>query len=270
METVSCPLCNCNLASTPVRTSGDIVKCANCDVVYLRTRPTVEELEKHYQSYATTPGSHMALPKTIQEIRTTGLRRNNIMSDILAFTGADRGRFLDIGSGWGAFLLNAREHGFTVNGVEICREMADFATNMLGIPTFKTQVEKCQIFEPDTFQVVSLLHTLEHLPYTEAVLSFLNSRIRAGGLLCGIVPNFDSWASVTHKEHWDWLDPVVHYVHFTPKTLQKALWNFGFNVQKIYTATGDYNVALLPHEGIRKQIEAQMHGEEIRFFAQKI
>jgi hypothetical protein len=62
----------------------------------------------------------------------------------------------------------------------------------------------------------------------------------------------------------------VHYIHFTPTTLRKALWDFGFNVVKMYTAAGDYKASLLPHPGILKKIEEQMHGEELRFFAVKI
>jgi tRNA1(Val) A37 N6-methylase TrmN6 len=49
------------------------------------------------------------------------------MSDIIAFTGPERRHLLDVGSGYGAFLLNARDHGFQVNGVEVGKPMAEFA-----------------------------------------------------------------------------------------------------------------------------------------------
>ena len=268
MEVVACPVCK-EKQATQVRTSGDIVKCSGCDLVYLRTRPIVAELEKHYQAYASTPGSHMALPKTIEQIKTTPLRRNNIMSDILAFTGNTRRGFMDIGSGWGAFLLNAREHGFAVAGVEICKEMADFAMNVLGIWTVSKQLEE-GVYGLETVQVMSLLHSLEHLPNQSTALGYIHKLLEPGGIICGIVPNFDSWASNNHREKWDWLDPVVHYVHFTPTTLQKTLWQFGFHTLKMYTATEDYNRNVLPVAASLQRIEEEGHGEEIRFFAQKL
>lgn len=268
-EKVPCPLCKSEEAET-VRKNKDIVKCLKCELVYLRTRPTVPELEAHYQKYASNPGSHMALPKTFDEVRYTGLRRPDIMKDILAIAGDQRGEMLDIGSGWGAFLVNAREKGFNVTGVEICRQMADFAWNMLGVATRTVQLEDLYPVA-DFLQVVTLLHSLEHLPHLSSALDWIHCALKVGGLICGIVPNFDSWASNAMRESWPWLDPDMHYVYWTQSTLQKALWDHGFNIVKIYTATGDFDRRLLPvYPAQLLKLEQEMKGEELRFFAVKM
>lgn len=267
-EKVPCPLCNSEKAET-VRTIKDIVQC-ECGMVYLRTRPSVKELEVHYQRYASNPGSHMALPKTFDEVRYTGLRRPDVMRDILHYCGEERGRLLDIGSGWGAFLLGAREVGFTVQGVEICREMAEFAWNKLGIVTWDQQIEKLRL-GPGSLQVVTLLHSLEHLPHLSDALQWMHKALKMGGLICGIVPNFDSWASNAMRDKWPWLDPEMHYSHMTQSTLQKALWQFGFNVVEINTVTGDFDRRLLPHFPPQlAELEKNGKGEEIHWVAVKM
>lgn len=280
---VNCPMCGADDA-VPVRTRADICKCCQCDLVYLRTRPTVAELTAQYATYASNVGSHMALPQRFDQLKTTGLRRDFLMADILAFTGSRRRRFLDIGSGWGAFLFNAREHGFQPNGIEICAEMADFATNYLGIPTEKKQPEDTD-WSQGTFQVVSALHSLEHLPNQASALTYIHRILEpSGGLFCGIVPNYGSFCSESQRDTWEWLDPVMHVVQFTVETLTKHLWGHGFNVLKIYTDTGDFNRQIIINELRKKEpgisdakaavriseLNKAMKGEEIRFFSHVI
>lgn len=212
----------------------------------------------------------MALPKTFDEVRYTGLRRPDVMKDILAQVGDNRGRLLDIGSGWGAFLVHARENGFHVDGVEICKEMADFAYRMLGITTWQQQLETLNLSEGGT-SVVTLLHSLEHLPHLDDALSRINYWLAVGGVIAGIVPNFDSWGSNAMLEKWPWLDPEMHYQHFTTTTLQKALWDHGLNTMKIYTVTGDFDRRLLPQFPPQlAKLEESMKGEELHFLAVKM
>lgn len=267
LEKTSCPLCKADDA-VPVRTRADIVKCCQCDLVYLRTRSAQSELEAQYQTYHTNPGTHMRLPDSLRELRSTGLRREDMMSEILAFTGPERGVLMDIGSGYGAFLLNARDKGFAVFGCEVCSGMADYATKNLGIVTV-THL-KDQPFTDGAFQVVTMFHSLEHMPDQSEMLGWIHRMLSPGGFFCGIVPNFNSYASNNQRDAWEWLDPVMHVVQYTPATLQKALWQFGFATLKMYTTTGDFDRKLLPTGAQLAKIERDGNGEEIHWVAQKL
>jgi 2-polyprenyl-3-methyl-5-hydroxy-6-metoxy-1,4-benzoquinol methylase len=281
-ERVKCPLCGSEKC-LPERVAADICKCDRCSAVYLRTRPTVAELEKFYQNYASNPGSHMKLPTEIDHLRTSPLRRDAFLNEVTAHTGAERRRLLDIGSGWGAFLFNAREKGFEVRGIEICKQMADFANMVLGIQTYITQLEGI-VFAPEHLQVVTMLHSFEHLPNQRFALNFIHRVLEPSGLLFGIMPNFASFCSKAMRDAWPWLDPNFHYAHLTPDVLAKLLWSCGFNTLKMWTATGDFDRAILQRQLKIKlprmqdsevtrtieQLEKNNEGEELRWVARKI
>lgn len=279
-EHVDCPACGGQEASR-VRNSADIVQCSQCGLTYLRTRLTREAMHKLYQSYA-HERSHMALPKSLNEAEQSPLNRDYFLNEIVQFT-PQEGEFLDVGCGWGAFLLKARAKGFRPRGIELTGACIEYANKELGIPVVDVQLENAEI-TTGSLKVVTMNHVLEHLPGLRNSLKKTFDSLEPGGMFCGVVPNFASFCSETLKEKWYWLDPNYHYQHFTPATLAKILANAGFIVEKIYTTTGDYGP-----DAVRKacqeqnpkmaddsffatelaRYESDGRGEEIRFFARK-
>ena len=278
-----CPLCSADAAQAPqFRDKTDIVQCQGCSLVYLRTHPDEETTMLYYQQYA-DDHSHMRLPKNFDDIRSSGLRRDYFMSEMLDYA-KPPGNLLDIGCGWGAFLANAREKGFTPYGVDVCHKAANFASTVLGIPTVCDQLDNCQFTEA-MFDVAVVIHTLEHLMSPSAALNQLHKILKPGGLLCGIMPNIGGFCSVTMKERWQWLDENTHYVHFTPDSLKATLEKHGFEVVKVYTHTGDYDEPELrrlleeregrtlagdDYTAVLQKLWEDGQGEEIRYFAKAI
>lgn len=278
-----CPLCAADSAKAELfRTETDIVKCQECSLVYLRTRPDEEQTMLYYQQYA-NDASHMRLPKNVDEIRASGLRREYFMQELLQYA-KPPGNMLDIGCGWGAFLANAREKGFSPYGTDICHKAANFSATVLGIPTSCDDLEDC-VFNNGMFDIVVIIHTYEHLITPVVALKRIHTLLKPGGIFCGIVPNIDSFCSLTLKERWSWLDPNTHYIHFSPTTLKRTLEANGFELLHLHTHTGDYDLAALKqlldekeghvlsedelNEQLR-QLWAAGRGEEIRFFVKAI
>jgi 2-polyprenyl-3-methyl-5-hydroxy-6-metoxy-1,4-benzoquinol methylase/glycosyltransferase involved in cell wall biosynthesis len=277
-EDITCPYCNSSEADL-YRRSADIVKCRNCDTVYLRHRFKKEIMYQIYQSYA-DKGSHMALPDTNEEIKKSGLRREYWLKEILEFT-KPNGFLLDIGCGWGAFLDNARDNGFTPQGIEMTKKCVNYANNKLKIKVTNDQFEDTP-FQENSINVVTMNHVFEHLPSPLAALKKIHTILVDDGLFCGIVPNIESFVSKNLTENWFWLDPNYHYVHYSPSTLKKHFENNGFLIERIYTTSGDYGKQNVLNE-IKKncnvqdeaeimldQIENDLMGEEIRFIARKV
>ncbi len=280
LERISCPYCGSRDA-VAFRRGADIVRCAGCDIVYLRTRQKTEILEQIYQTYA-DDGSHMALPKNRAQADASELKRDYFLKEILVFT-QPVGRLLDVGCGWGAFLLNARNHGFEPLGLELTRKAVCYANDELGIPVVNTQFLDTP-YDPKSLQVVTMNHVLEHLPQPREAVAKVFRTLKPGGLFCGIVPNVDSFCSVIQREQWFWLDPNYHYVHYSPATLRRHLEAAGFKIERIYTAKGDYcpdrlhaaacsvspelSDAVAFDSWLQKN-DAEGHGEEIRFFARR-
>ncbi|MBP8696457.1 MAG: glycosyltransferase [Syntrophobacterales bacterium] len=278
-EVICCPFCG-HVEAERYRTSADIVRCLSCSTVYLRTRLNKDAMRRVYQSYADGP-SHMALPANDEAINKSGLRRNYFLNELLEFT-TPVGKLLDVGCGWGAFLDNARDRGFEVQGIEVTRKCVAFANERLGIPVTDEPFEDVP-FESGSLSVVTMLHVLEHLPEPSRAIENAYRSLKPGGIFCGIVPNIESLCSQELGERWYWLDPQYHYVHYSPSTLKRHLESAGFTVERLYTATGDYGrenvLQVIQHkqgvaeagrlEAFIEQIERDGLGEEIRFFARK-
>ena len=279
LEMVACPFCGSKEAEK-YRHAADIVKCRSCGTVYLRTRLTREALDALYQSYA-AEGSHMALPESREDILKNPLRREWFMEEILQYIDP-KGKLLDIGCGWGAFLDLAREKGFDVMGIEITRKTADFAVKQLDLEVYNVPFSELD-FQDDSFSAVTMIHTLEHLPNAKKNIEKTFRILREGGLFAGVVPNIESYASENLKDDWEWIDPYHHIIHFSPDILRKHLKNAGFTVENIHTAPGDFNKDVLrdliktkenisDDDLIDKRVDElarEGKGEEIRFYALK-
>src|SRR6185295_2428848 len=123
-EKINCLYCNSS-QSFPFRKRADIVQCASCGLIYLRTRPTKESLYEIYQVYANDT-SHMKLPATIMEAKKHGLRREYFVNEVISVLKTKGGTWLDVGWGWGALLMYVQELGFSPRGIEITRNCLDF------------------------------------------------------------------------------------------------------------------------------------------------
>lgn len=274
-----CPSCG-GLGTLRARYMADIVTCVDCGLTYLRRLPEAGKLKMMYDLYA-DEFSHMRLPRDREEVKQSILRREPFLRELRSYV-RKVGKILDVGCGWGAFLDAAREFGFEPYGIEITPSAVHYANSRLHIPVDSRPLEE-QAFEKNSFSLVTMNHVLEHLPNTRQVLDKVFSILEPGGVFAGMVPNFQSFCSEMEREHWEWLDPNFHYVHFTPKTLQAILEQAGFVVEKIYTVRGDYSLNRIKgcvyqkygpvddreFEEIVQQLEASGKGEEIRFFARK-
>jgi ubiquinone/menaquinone biosynthesis C-methylase UbiE len=279
-EVVACPCCG-SLHSISYRSKHDIVTCADCETIYLRTRYTAETLDEFYQWYG-GDWNYVALPKNQEDIDNAPIRRTWFLREITTH-GLPGNKILDVGCSWGAFLLSARENGFDPRGIEITRNAAEYATNELGIPVTTTPLADLGI-EDESISLVTMIHTLEHLPDTQRALNKAFRVLQRGGLFCGMVPNIDSLCSRTMGDDWQWLEPSCHYVYFSPKSIRKNLQRAGFVIENLYTIKGDFDRAeietavRLRHgaelnstemDEIIARVEAEGRGEELRFFARK-
>lgn len=279
MERISCPFCNSGTATT-YRHRADIVKCSSCGLVYLRTRPTKEALYQIYQVYANDT-SHMRLPKSKTEIKSSPLRREWFVDEVLSFFSENSGNWLDIGCGWGALLMNARERGFTPMGIEMTRICIDYATMQLQIPVSNSQFTDSAVSE-DSCRIISMVHVFEHIPNPAETLAKIYRTLVPGGMFAGVVPNIESYCSDRQQENWVWLDETHHYMHYSPATLRQKLEQAGFVIEKLYTSVGDYTEyfydvvkgeypAASQDElnKIRLELERNGKGDEIRFYVRK-
>ena len=136
-------------------------------------------------------------------------------------------RLLDIGCGVGSFLAFMKKMGVQVYGVEINSKARDIC-HKKNIEVMETE----QGFSPNSFDVITLWHVLEHLPKPEISIAAYRELLKKEGALVIAVPNFESHDRMYYQKDWAALDAPRHLWHFTPKGLIKMLNELGFDLIK--------------------------------------
>ena len=142
-------------------------------------------------------------------------------------------RLLDIGSGPGFFLLNGKNRGWEVRGIEPSLQAAEHSRS-LGL-----EVENIFFSEESAptlgkFDAINMSEVLEHIPYPGALLSLAHEQLHEGGLVCIVVPNDFNPFQIALRDHmgfkpW-WVAPPHHINYFNFDSLQKLVKRIGFEV----------------------------------------
>lgn len=225
-EFVDCPMCGRSeftpLIDGSAMLNGEecpmgVVRCLGCSLAWTNPRPTEQSIGNYY------PDNYRP---HLQPEKQRSRNRSRIMRlpDSLA-----PGRLLDFGCGAGQFLRDARDAGWTVQGVDLSERMAAELQQRDGITVHVGTLPHPDV-PPHSFDVVSMWNSLEHTHHPRRVVEAARRLLRRNGRLLIGVPNFDSWAARTFGRHWFALDLPRHLVHFTPATLQRLLESEGFRV----------------------------------------
>jgi len=149
---------------------------------------------------------------------------------------------LDIGAGYGAFVLSCRRHGLDAIGFEIEPFEVDIARQRLArsepgrdaTAVFRKGNAGQLPFANEAFEMVSLLNVLEHVPDYRSVLREAVRVLRPGGRLFIVCPNYAAFRKEAHYH--------VPWVPMLPRALAIAYLrllgrNPGFFQKHIYYCT---------------------------------
>ncbi len=139
-------------------------------------------------------------------------------------------RILDVGCGGGRYFDRLRGRGCEVWGIEPDPEAAERVRRM-GFGVHTGVVEDAP-FPPPWFDVVSLVHVVEHLSDPVRTLTRAAGFLREGGRLLLVTPNADSLAFRCLRGAWYPLDSPRHLHLFNPRTLSAACRSAGLEVEK--------------------------------------
>jgi SAM-dependent methyltransferase len=178
---------------------ASIVKCQNCGLQYISSRPDKEFLNLLYkESYYNpiTEDKDLWTDKTLEfEIirEKDHLYRLNPILKMRNLYGYRK--LLDIGTGFGYFLKLAKDKGFDAVGIEVSERASEFARENYGVSILNiSEVEEAGL-EDDSFDVISLCDVIEHLPYQEDTLKEIHRILRDNGVLLIVTPNYRTFAT---------------------------------------------------------------------------
>ncbi len=267
-----CPFCKHTRFDVDYEYSPILVirRCKDCGLAYTHPRPGRSKLRRYYsQQYrvAGVPFHELASRYAADRLTGSPFDRSRELGYVrTARRDADPKavRMLDIGCSWGFLLIQARELGFDVKGVEVSTPDARRARTEFGLDVFNGQLEDAR-FPSGSFDVVVAIHSFEHLPDPRKSLCEARRILRGGGLFLIIVPNYDSYLRRHLHEEWEWLTPRDHYFHFSRDVLEGELNAAGFSAT-FSSDEGHYGPEALadcvPAEEIPKRLAA-LEGSEL-------
>jgi SAM-dependent methyltransferase len=197
--------------------------CLECGAIFTSDQADAGEVKELYDHYydrarfdipAVVANSLGNLARSFKSVRRTG-------------------RWLDIGYGEGGLLTIAREHGWACYGTEISPQALKYGARQGWVVT--ASPESDARFVAKSFDVVTMVEILEHVPSPDRLLAAAARFLRPGGLLYLTTPNADSLNRKLLGVDWSIFSPPEHLVIWTARGLRRALCRNGLQPLRIRT-----------------------------------
>lgn len=243
----SIPCCVCRTtAARPWRLAGDnllggetlyrAVRCIACGTARLDPRPTLEAMAQFYAptTYARAEGSEdRELARRLDTYNRRLARRADTAVRSRAIGKKTHARkVLDVGCGDGRFLAAMAVRGWRCEGMETDAVAAELARHRTGATVHETPLESLSGDE-SSYDLVSLLHVLEHVPDPRVTLEAARRVLKPGGTLLLALPNIRCLEAMLFGNAWYHLDLPRHFWGFTPRTLSRLVTESGFSVTSL-------------------------------------
>lgn len=226
-----------------------IVACTKCRLVFLNPRPTPETIGAYY-----TPDDWYRAKRrvSLEEAQISNRPWREIQAfrcrPILLYK--QTGSILDIGCGDGLLLKFLSEKGWDCHGIETGALAVQYAITH-GLDVKQRSIESAS-FPENSFDVMSLFASIEHLHHPLKTLRKISSFLKKDGILyVGGIPNFDSFERKLFGKRWMHLNAPRHLYHFTPKTMALVLKEAGYQQKGIGFYSYEGRTALGYTESLR-------------------
>jgi len=239
-----CPLCGSNAAQR-VPYGPDqwpMVRCGQCDMVYLKRAPDVTELFENiaWEKSRTIEDKRRSVKRGVARklSRLTRKRlhvgpRKQPSTLIRQYVGS--GNVLDIGCGPGGHALELPTP-YVPYGIEVSKALADE-----GQPHFAKRggcivnldaLGGLRTFEDEMFSGIIMRSFLEHDIHPRPILEESSRTLKRGGIIVIKVPNYGSWNRALRGDNWCGMRFPDHVNYFTPTTLSRMVRETGLKVHK--------------------------------------
>ncbi|MEM7466136.1 MAG: methyltransferase domain-containing protein [Pseudomonadota bacterium] len=204
---------------------AELIHCEKCGTVQkVLTDAWQKDIEKIYAEYQIYPQASGAEQKSFDLSDGSALSRSAKI--LLQFSKHHQvpaaGKMLDFGCGNGAMLSsfgNAYPQ-WDLSGMEFGDKYRDHIMAFPGVSAFYDgQVDEV----PEGFDVITLIHSLEHVPHPIELLKTLESKLAPQGMLIIQVPYFA-------ENPFDLL-VADHCSHFTPESLENLACRAGLKIE---------------------------------------
>jgi SAM-dependent methyltransferase len=222
--TTACAVCGGNEIEAPVL--GVLGRCRACGYVFLpRTPDLPDRLRALYEGDYFT-GAEFG---DYASQRPTFARNFQDMVHRMRQAGAAGGRLLEVGCAYGFFLEQAQAN-FKALGIDVNAAAIESAR---GLGVDARCVEFLDYVTSDTFDVVCLWDTIEHVLEPRAYLEKARDLLRPDGMLFLTTGDIGSLVARVRGRKWRMIHPPSHLNYFSRVTMTRLLQSVGFDVVSV-------------------------------------
>jgi len=250
MREIVCPICNGRNSTvlygaklpvkfdetappSPYSAHYQINRCMNCGLTY--SSPVMDELgvSRLYQDSRETNVS----PGEEDNVRHTMALYYRLTASHLRA----RERMLDIGCDMGFMLEAAKSDGFKeLHGIEPVPAARSIAETVQGTVVSHKFFEQTD-YPADYFDLITLIHVLDHLYDPRIVLRQARKNLRPEGLVLAVVHNVRSLLGLLLGERFPIFN-LYHHYFFDKNTLAELFRRQGYEVVKVVATRNCYSL----------------------------
>ena len=132
---------------------------------------------------------------------------------------------LDFGCSWGSFLKSVKNYK-SLSGVELRKECIDYIKNNIKKINVSDNINSFD----KKFDIITMFHVLEHIPYQTETLKILKSKLKNKGKIIIEVPHAEDFLILQEelKEFKNFTFWSEHLILHTYKSLKSILLKSGF------------------------------------------
>ena len=203
-------------------------------------KPSADKLDEYYDS----PNyiSHQTKARSLKDKIYQGVKSIMINRKKRLIMGYKReGKILDVGAGTGEFLDAFEKKNWKKTVLEPSSKFQSvYKEKNFSILKTLSQAKE------NSFDVITLWHSLEHIPQLEDTVKELKRILKPNGVIFIAVPNYKSYDSKFYKAYWAAWDVPRHLWHFSRDGLKQLFRKENFYCAKEVGLPFDaYYVSLL-------------------------
>lgn len=206
----------------------DIWQCSDCRLQENRTRP--DDLEQLYEEgYYTGEANYIYEDERKQERANDQVWQERLKT--IGRFNPPPGDFLDVGCSFGGFVEAATRAGYNSCGLDISAYAIEEG-RAAGRNLIHGQVA-LNTFEENSFDVITLVEVMEHLPDPQLTAQSLFRWLKPGGLLLIQTANFAGWQAKREGSNYHYYLPG-HLYYYDSRNLKSLLKSQGFQRFKLF------------------------------------
>ena len=240
-----------NIKKIFIKKNFNYFQCKDTNTIFANPRPKPEILEKFYSNTKSSNYwlNKFFLPKI--KARKKKIVKPQVNFFIKNFNKYKEKSFLDIGAGFGLFLLELKKKWpkVSLSALEPSKSMANECRNN-GIEVYESTIEKIKLNKK--IDVITCFELFEHLHDPKFFLKKVYSLLNKNGIFYFTTLNGMGFDIQLLGKNSNSIYPPYHINFFNPKSIELLLTKIGFNVILIDTpgkldlSIVENNINLLP------------------------